>query len=99
MGSVPVMGRNHFFALFTVASSLGLGAAPVVWGALLDALRSRELMLGGVRLDHYAVYFASLVVLALFDRLLVRRLHEGGAAAPEVPLPATVEARPVAPAE
>jgi hypothetical protein len=39
-----------------------------------------------------------LVLLALFDRLLVRHLHEGGAA-PAVPLPATVEARPVAPAE
>jgi MFS family permease len=98
MGSVPVMGRNHFFALFTVVSSLGLGAAPVLWGAVLDALRSGGITVGGVMLDHYAVYFASLVVLALFDRLLVRRLHEGGAP-PEVPLPATVEARPVAPAE
>jgi MFS family permease len=98
MGSVPVMGRNHFFALFTVVSSLGLGVAPVLWGGMLDALRSREITVGWVTLDHYALYFASLVLLALFDRLLVRHLHEGGAA-PAVPLPATVEARPVAPAE
>lgn len=98
MGSVPAMGRNHFFALFTVVSSLGLGAAPVVWGALLDALRSREVVVAGVALDHYAVYFAALVVLAVVDRLLVRTLHEGGPA-PESPLPAAVEARPVAPAE
>lgn len=98
MGSVPVMGRNHFFALFTVVSSLGLGAAPVLWGAVLDALRSGDVTVGGVTLDPYAVYFACLALLAIFDRLLVRRLHEGGAA-PAIPLPATVEARPVAPAE
>ena len=98
MGSVPVMGRNHFFALFTVVSSLGLGAAPVVWGAVLDALRSREIAVAGLPLDRYAVYFGALVVLALIDRLLVRGLHEGGVA-PDSALPATAEARPVAPAE
>lgn len=98
MGSIPAMGRNHFFALFTVISSLGLGAAPILWGALLDALRSREVTLGGLTLDHYAVYFGALAVLALFDRSLVGRLHEGGPA-PAAPLPAAVEARPVAPVE
>lgn len=98
MGSVPVMGRNHFFALFTVVSSLGLGAAPVVWGWFLDAMRSESVSVGGIKLDHYAIYFGCLVLLALFDRLLVRRLHEGGPA-PHSPLPSTLEARPVAPVE
>jgi len=98
MGSVPVMGRNHFFALFTVVSSLGLGLAPVVWGGVLDALRSREVDVAGLALDNYAVYFGALVVLAVIDRLSVRGLHEAGTA-PEAPLPAAVEARPVAPAE
>ena len=32
MSTMPEMGRNHFFALFTVITSLGLGAAPVLWG-------------------------------------------------------------------
>lgn len=98
MGSVPVMGRNHFFALFTVISSLGLGVAPVAWGAVLDALRDREINAGGVALDHYAVYFGALVALAVIDRLLVRGLHEGGAGL-ESALPAAVEPRPVAPPE
>ena len=92
------MGRNHFFALFTVISSLGLGAAPVVWGAVLDALRDCKISVGGVALDHYAVYFGALVALAVIDRLLVRGLHEGGTS-PESALPATVDPRPVAPAE
>ncbi len=98
MGSVPVMGRNHFFALFTVVSSLGLGAAPVAWGAMLDAVGSRQMEVGPWMLDRYGIYFAALALLAVIDRFLVARLHEGGAA-PKIPLPAAVEARPVAPAE
>lgn len=98
MGSVPAMGRNHFFALFTVVSSLGLGVAPVAWGAMLDVVGASELGMGIWMLDRYALYFAALTVLAVVDRLFVGRLHEGGPA-PLVPLPATVEVRPVAPAE
>jgi MFS family permease len=98
MGSVPVMGRNHFFALFTVVSSLGLGAAPVAWGAMLDAVGARQWELGTWVLDRYAVYFAALTLLAVVDRLLVGRLHEGGPD-PLIPLPPSVEVRPVAPVE
>ena len=32
MATMPKMGANHFFALFTVITSLGLGGAPVAWG-------------------------------------------------------------------
>jgi len=32
MDTMPVMGRNHFFALFTVFASLSLGLSPIFWG-------------------------------------------------------------------
>ncbi|HVM62837.1 MAG TPA: MFS transporter [Verrucomicrobiae bacterium] len=38
MASVPAMGRSHFFALYTVVTSLVSGIFPIFWGMLLDAL-------------------------------------------------------------
>jgi MFS family permease len=97
MGSVPVMGRNHFFALFTVVSGLGLGGAPMAWGAMLDALGTLEVVMGGFSVNSYSIYFAALVVLALWDWWLAGRLHEGAEGTAVVP-PAA-EPRPVAPVE
>jgi MFS family permease len=97
MASVPAMGRNHFFAVFTVVSGLGLGGAPMVWGATLDALGTLDVVLGPFVINRYTIYFAALVVLAWLNLRLVSGLHEG---APVVTLPPpTTDARPVASAE
>ena len=40
MATMPALGRNHFFAYFTVVTSLGLGFSPILWGVGIDALRS-----------------------------------------------------------
>ena len=77
MGSVPVMGRNHFFALYAVLSGLALGGAPMAWGALLDLLGSLDIVFGAFHLNRYTVYFAAILVLALWVRWLSARLHEG----------------------
>ncbi|MEI7865356.1 MAG: hypothetical protein WCI38_08280, partial [Chthoniobacterales bacterium] len=77
MGSVPVMGRNHFFALYAVVSGLGLGGAPMVWGAVLDTLGTLEVAVGGVSVNRYTIYFAALILLAVWVRSLAGNLHEG----------------------
>jgi hypothetical protein len=77
LGSVPVMGRNHFFALFAVVTSLGLGAAPMAWGAVLDTIGTLDLAVGGFSLNRYSIYFAVLVLVALADWWLAGYLHEG----------------------
>ena len=97
MGSVPAMGRNHFFALFTVVSGLGLGGAPMVWGAMLDTLGTLDVVLGVMTVNRYSVYFAALVVLAWLALRLIPGLHEG--AAIEAAPPTAMDARPVAPVE
>ena len=97
MGSVPAMGRNHFFALFTVVSGLGLGGAPMVWGAVLDTLGTLDVVLGVMTVNRYSVYFAVLVVLASLALRLIPGLHEG--AAIEAAPPTATDARPVAPVE
>jgi MFS family permease len=38
MGLVPVMGRSHFFAIASVATSLTLGVLPIVWGLAFDGV-------------------------------------------------------------
>jgi len=97
MSSVPAMGRNHFFALFTVVSGLGLGGAPMVWGAMLDTLGTLDVVLGVMTVNRYSVYFAALVVLAWLALRLIPGLHEG--AAIEAAPPTAMDARPVAPVE
>lgn len=97
MGSVPAMGRNHFFALFTVVSGLGLGGAPMVWGAMLDTLGTLDVVLGEMTINRYSVYFAVLVVLAGLALRLIPGLHEG--AVIEANPPIAADARPVAPVE
>jgi hypothetical protein len=97
MGSVPIMGRNHFFALFTVVSSLGLGGAPMAWGAILDLLGPLDTAAGGISIDRYTVYFGVLATLAVFDWWLASFLQEGAEGGP-APEPAA-EPRPMMPPE
>jgi len=63
MATMPEMGRNHFFAMFTVITSLGLGAAPVMWGVTLDAIGSYELATGWFTWRRHSIYFAVLLAL------------------------------------
>lgn len=79
MATMPEVGRNHFFALFTVITSLGLGAAPVMWGVTLDAIGSYELATGWFTWRRHGIYFAVLLVIDLITLAAVSRLREGGA--------------------
>lgn len=74
--TMPQMGRNHFFALFTVISSLGLGAAPVVWGISLDFIGTYEVVTGALHWKRHSFYFAALFLLNLITLLQVPRLRE-----------------------
>lgn len=38
MGVVPAMGRNHFFAIYSVVANVTLGLSPIVWGLLIDVI-------------------------------------------------------------
>src|SRR6185369_12521303 len=58
MAVIPVMGRNHFFALFSVLGSVTLGLAPVLWGILIDAVGERQVHWLGLDWNRYTVFFA-----------------------------------------
>ena len=65
MSLMPEMGRNHFFALFSVITNLGLGAAPILWGLGLDSLGSFELVTGIFHWQRHSIYFLLLFCLSL----------------------------------
>lgn len=77
MATMPEMGRNHFFALFTVITSLGLGGAPILWGISLDMIGTYEAVTGALHWKRHSIYFAVLFVLNLVALTFIRRLHEG----------------------
>ncbi len=80
MAIVPAMGRNHFFALYSVLGSLAMGLAPVVWGLLLDAAGGVRAGWGGFEWNHYSLFFAAVGVMILVTLFFARRLDEPKAA-------------------
>ncbi len=61
MGTVPVMGRNHFFALHSVITNLMLGAAPIGWGILLDTIGHVTGDNAERWLNRYTIYFVAVM--------------------------------------
>jgi len=76
MATMPEMGRNHFFALFTVLTSLGLGAAPVVWGVMLDMIGTYEAVTGAFHWKRHSIYFLALLAIDAIAFAYISRLHE-----------------------
>jgi MFS family permease len=76
MATMPEMGRDHFFALFTVITSLGLGGAPVTWGIILDTIGSYEAVTGVFHWKRHSIYFLGLIALNAIAFAYIPRLHE-----------------------
>jgi MFS family permease len=80
MAIVPAMGRNHFFALYSVVGNVTLGLAPILWGVLIDAVGKHEVMFLGLSWNHYTIFFAAVAVAFAVTLFFVRRLEEPEAA-------------------
>jgi MFS family permease len=78
MATVPLMGRNHFFALFTVIANVILGLSPIVWGIVLDLIGPKQLHIAGLVWDRYGLYFAAVTIIAVAATAYVAMLHEPG---------------------
>ncbi len=83
MAIVPVMGRNHFFALFSVVSNLSLGIAPILWGLLIDAFGSLQVRWAGFEWNRFSVFFFCVGFFFLLTLALCRKLEEPQAASME----------------
>jgi MFS family permease len=54
----PVMGRSHFFALYSVVANLSMGLSPVLWGLAMDAIGDRQFTVQHLEWTRYSLYFA-----------------------------------------
>jgi MFS family permease len=80
MAIIPVMGRNHFFAIYSVVANVVLGLAPVLWGLMIDVVGNRSARWAGLEWNRYTIFFASVLLVYGFTVLLARRLDEPKAA-------------------
>jgi MFS family permease len=76
MAVIPVMGRNHCFAIYSVVANVTLGLAPIAWGLLIDAVGKRQLVWLGLSWNRYTVFFASTAMTFLVTLVLARRIEE-----------------------
>jgi len=80
MGLVPVLGRSHFFAIASVATSLTLGIMPIAWGMGLDAI-AHWLPQGLPMTEHWnwnahSISYGIALAALLATQFLRRRLDE-----------------------
>ncbi|NLG34727.1 MAG: MFS transporter, partial [Lentisphaerae bacterium] len=81
MGLIPSMGRSHFFAISSVATSMTVGLMPIVWGFALDAATRTvgagfPALLPGWRWTPYSLYYAIVIMGTLLAQFLRRQLDE-----------------------
>jgi MFS family permease len=77
MLTVPEIGRSHYFAVFSVVTSVSLGVAPMLWGVLVDAVSGLSRMLGShFELNAWSLLFALMTLLFAIAFLVSTRLEE-----------------------
>ena len=83
MAIIPPMGRNHFFALFSVFANVTLGLAPIGWGLLIDAVGARHAHYLGLDWNQYTIFFTLALITYVLALSLAGKLHEPKAASLE----------------
>ncbi len=76
MGVMPKMGRNHFFAIYTVITNMAAGLSPIVWGMVLDGVGGWTRDAAGVNWNRYSLFFAMAAVAAAAAAVAATRLIE-----------------------
>jgi len=79
MATVPAMGRSHFFALYTVVTSLVLGVFPILWGMLLDTLAGWGILWSKWQWNQYTVAYGAATAITIVALVLRNALSESRA--------------------
>jgi len=76
MHVIPHMGRSHFFALLSAASSLTTGIFPVLWGSVIDSFRMSHFAFAGIQWNIYFIMYLILVATMVISVTYVSRLED-----------------------
>jgi len=76
MATMPLMGRNHFCALYTVITSLASGLTPILWGIALDVIGHRQAIHATISWNRYSIYFACALATLLVTAVYAHWVHE-----------------------
>src|SRR5207244_11286938 len=80
MATIPAMGRDHFFAMYSVITNLALGLSPLLWGLMIDFLGTRRIPHLWLEWNRFTCFFAAVVLALMITLYLTRRLQEPKAA-------------------
>ena len=80
MATIPAMGRNHFFALYSVFANVSLGLAPILWGLVIDIIGHHRARFLGIEWNHYSVFYLLAALVFGVALVLAGRIHEPKAA-------------------
>lgn len=83
MAVIPPMGRNHFFALYSVISNVTLGLAPVGWGLLIDYVGKWQGHWLGLNWNQFTIFYTLALGMFALGLVLAGKLHEPKAASLE----------------
>jgi MFS family permease len=80
IGIVPVMGRAHFLALYSVGANLIVALVPLAWGSVIDQLSQTHWSVGWGRWawNDFSVFYVTLVFTMLGGLVLLRAVPESG---------------------
>jgi MFS family permease len=76
IGLVPVMGRAHFLALYSVISSLTVAIIPLFWGPLIDGLEHWHVAWGWWTWNSFSLFYAVLAITMLAALVLLQDVEE-----------------------
>jgi MFS family permease len=76
MGIVPAMGRPHFLALYSVASSLTIAIIPLLWGPVVDGLEDWRVPWGFWNWNIFSIFYLVLALTIAAGLILLREVPE-----------------------
>ena len=76
MGIVPVMGRSHFLALYSVTANLTIGLVPLLWGPILDGLEGWHVSWGCWEWNSYSLLYCALSFTILVGLCVLQTIDE-----------------------
>jgi MFS family permease len=76
IGIVPVMGRAHFLALYSVGANLTVALIPLLWGPVLDSVGRWQAAWGWWHWNNFSIFYTALVLTLVGGLILLRDVRE-----------------------